>query len=386
MELNPVDPSWESSENYLFLNPRLATDAQRHLLDLAERATQDFNLQSSILLTTSGSTVADSRFLKLVVHSKASFLANAKAVAQFLRLGPQDCWLQVLPQHHVGGLAIRARQHFSGCDVLTEPIWDLSSLKDLFGKNQITHLSVVPTQVFDLVKAAIEPPTSFKYLLVGGGFLSPELAASLRRLGWPVLFTYGMTETASMVSLSEDQTLRPLTNVELRIDAEQSLLIRCPSIANLIVSSDPTTGLVARSPRDEEGWFLTEDRAQLTAQGLVLQGRRSDFVKIGGEGTDLEFLRQIWEQVCRDLGLASQVGTSAALWAIPSGRLENEIQLLLEESCEISSHGLELLQQEFARRVLPNQRIRSMRRIPSIPRSELGKILWKRIGEDLVSN
>lgn len=285
-----------------------------------------------------------------------------------------------------GGLAIRARQHFSGCGVLAEPKWDLSRLKDLFGKNHITHLSVVPTQVFDLVKAAIEPPASFKYLLVGGGFLSPELAAGLRRLGWPVLFTYGMTETASMVSLSEDQTLRPLTNVELRIDAEQSLLIRCPSIANLIVSSDPTTGLVARSPRDEEGWFLTEDRAQLTPQGLVLQGRRSDFVKIGGEGTDLEFLRQIWEQVCRDLGLVSQVATSAALWAIPSGRLENEIQLLLEESCGLSSHGLELLQQEFARRVLPNQRIRSIRKIPFIPRSELGKILWKRIGEGLVSN
>lgn len=381
-----MDPSWESSENYLFLNPRLAPEAHRHLHELAARIIRNFNLQSSILLTTSGSTVADSRFLKLVVHSKASFLANGEAVSIFFKLGPQDSWLRVLPQHHVGGLAIRARQHFSGCRVLTEPKWDLSSLKNLFGENQITHLSVVPTQVFDLVQAAIRPPASFKYLLVGGGFLSPELAASLRQLGWPVLFTYGMTETASMVSLSEDQTLRPLANVELKINEEQSLLIRCPSIANFIVSSDPSSGFVARSPRDEEGWFLTEDRAKLTAQGLVLQGRRSDFVKIGGEGTDLEFLRQIWEQVCRDLGLTSQVAMSTALWAIPSNRLENEIQLLLEKSCDLSAQRLELIQQEFARRVLPNQRIRSIRRIPSIPRSELGKILWKKIGEDLVSN
>jgi O-succinylbenzoic acid--CoA ligase len=380
MEINPNLISWTSPQNILFLNPRLSPETKNFLIDNASQAVLRNQLSSSIILASSGSTVAEDKFIKLVILSKLSFLKNAEAVTDFLHLTPSDLWLKVLPNHHVGGLAILARSHISKCSVISEEIWDINKVREILQHNPITTISLVPTQVFDLVKNQIKPPASIKFLLVGGGFLNPELEREATKLGWKIWLTYGMTETASMVSLSENHILRPLKNVKFKLNPEGLLGIRSPSLASGVVQKATSGELVYRQIQDSSGWFWTEDSAIKTTEGFILLGRNSDFVKIGGEGTHLQALRQIWEEV-------SNSNQTTAVWAIPSDRLGHEIQLLIEDGSGDSQESMDGITNgliagmiaKFNHRVLPNQKIRSCQKVPSIPRNDLGKILWKKL-------
>lgn len=375
MEVNPNEISWTSDQNILLLNPRLSPQTKALLSARTAQTIAAHQLTSCIILASSGATVAEDKFIKLVVTAKNNFLANAENVRDFLNLNASNLWLRVLPLHHVGGLAILARSHVSSCSVISESAWDLGRITDILNDYPINYMSVVPTQVYDIVKNRIKPPTSMKALLVGGGFLAPELAESAAKLGWQILFTYGMTETSSMVSLSADQVLRPLKNVELSVNTQGILGIRCPSLAMGVIQQDPAGEFVFSPIRDSKGWFWTEDRVKKANDGYILLGRSSDFVKIGGEGTHLQALREIWEEV-------TQGQLSTAVWAIPSERLGHEIQLLIEESFDGSEVDLDSMKARFNHRVLPNQAIRSVKWVSSLPRNELGKILWKKLREE----
>ncbi|MBL7672165.1 MAG: AMP-binding protein [Bdellovibrionaceae bacterium] len=372
MEVNPGEISWTSQQNVLLLNPRLTPEARTWMTDLAVQAIDSQHLTSCLILASSGSNTAADRYVKLVVLAKSDFLANAVSVCDFLDLKPSDLWLRVLPLHHVGGLAILARAQISSCSVISENVWDINQIAKVLDEYPVTYMSVVPTQVYDLVKNGIKAPNSMKALLVGGGFLSPELKESAAELGWKVWLTYGMTETASMVSLSEDQILRSLKNVEMNVNINGVLGIRCPSLATGRIYRNSRDEVVFESIRDSDGWFWTEDMVEKERDGLILLGRSSDFVKIGGEGTHMQGLREIWEIVSRGQ-------SSTAVWAVPSERLGHEIQLLVEDSFAGSEIEIEAMKAQFNRRVLPNQKIRSVQRISVLPRSDLGKILWKKL-------
>ena len=64
----------------------------------------------------------------------------------------------------------------------------------------VTHTSLVPTQVHDLVKADLRAPETLKAIVVGGGHLDAATGRLARTLGWPVLASYGMTEAASQIA------------------------------------------------------------------------------------------------------------------------------------------------------------------------------------------
>jgi o-succinylbenzoate---CoA ligase len=281
----------------------------------------------------------------------------------------------------VGGLGIRARSEVSSCRITRELTWDLGAVKSRFETEAITHVSLVPTQVFDLVRDNIRPPISMKALIVGGGFLNPEVALEAKKLGWPLLYSYGMTETSSMVSLSSSNFLEPLSGVKFRVRGDGQLGIQSSSLAEGRVCSLPEGQLTFAPLTEEDSWFWTEDRAQVTEEGIVLLGRHSDFVKIGGEGTDLQSLRQIHEAISMELSQNQKMDLSqgTAIWAIPSVRLGHEIQLIVEAAFQDLRPVLTEMQKKFNEQVLPNQRIRSTLIVSKIPRNELGKILWKRL-------
>jgi O-succinylbenzoic acid--CoA ligase len=78
----------------------------------------------------------------------------------------------------------------------------------------VTMSSLVPAQVFDLVTQAVRAPAGLRAVVVGGGRLESGLGAAARALGWPVLQSYGMTETASQVATE------PLEHLESGFDPD----------------------------------------------------------------------------------------------------------------------------------------------------------------------
>jgi o-succinylbenzoate---CoA ligase len=333
-----VDIDWLSDESHVLLNPRMPEEERRRLESFV------IDLPGHVWLSTSGTTGA----LKLTALSKRAILASAAAVNRHLQSDSSDVWLCVLPTFHVGGLGIYARAFLSGARVVTEG-WD-----------DVTLASLVPAQVLDLVRGGTRAPESLRAVIVGGGALSEDVYTQAQELGWPLLPSYGMTECCSQVATAQLATRNPqlllLGHIDARIE-DDLLAIRSEA---LLTGYATEAGFV--DPK-VDGWFLTEDLATIEGRTLRIQGRRGDFIKIGGESVDLSRLDRI----------LATLGADAAVIPIPDDRLGHVIGLA------VASGDPDAIAAAFNARVFPFERVRHIRRVPEIPRTPLGKIMRARL-------
>jgi O-succinylbenzoic acid--CoA ligase len=215
--------------------------------------------------------------------------------------------------------------------------------------------------VSDLVTLGLEPPPRLRSIIVGGGALADELYRDARGRGWPVLPSYGMTETCSQVATAtlDSPEVVLLDHVEARAESDGRLAFRGPS---LLTGYGTERGFV--DPK-AGGWFTTEDLGSVAGRVLRVEGRRGDFVKIGGESVDLGRLDAI---------LASIAGSHAAVVAVPDPRLGHVIHLAVEPPC-----GAEEVVSVFNARVHPFERARGVHRVERMPRTALGKLLRREL-------
>ena len=113
---------------------------------------------------------------------------------------------------------------------------------------------------------------------------SPELLAEGARLGWPILGTYGLTESCSQVTVQpygeapgpEQGAGLPLAGVELKADAD-GIAVRGPTLMSGYLPEDA-------GAFDAAGWFRTGDLGRLDARGrLFVLGRAKEMILSGGE-------------------------------------------------------------------------------------------------------
>lgn len=338
---------WTSDASHLLLNPRMPADERRRLESLA------IDLPGHVWLGTSGTTGT----LKLTALSKAALLASAAAVNRHLASDAGDVWYCVLPAFHVGGLGIHARAFLSGARVIVD-VWDPRRLSEA---REATLTALVPAQVSDLVAGGLRPPPRLRAVVVGGGPLRDELYAAGRALGWPLLPSYGMTETCSQVATArpESPELVLLDHVEARADAAGRLEFRGPSLLTGYASE---AGFV--DPK-LAGWFRTEDLGAVEGRSLRVQGRSGDFVKIGGESVDLTRLDAI---------VSSVTGGHAALLAVPDSRLGHVIHLVVDDTVEPDE-----VRGKLEHLLHPFERPRQVHRVAEIPRTALGKLMRRRL-------
>ena len=328
-----MEIDWLSNETHVLLNPRMPEEERRRLESFV------VDLPGHVWLSTSGT----SGTLKLTALSKRALLASAAAVNRHLQSDASDVWLCVLPAFHVGGLGIYARAFLSGAEIVTS------------GWERVTLASLVPAQVSDLVRGRIVAPASLRAVIIGGGALSDELYGAARELGWPLLPSYGMTECCSQVATAtlESRELKLLDHVEARVEEDGRLALRSEALLTGYGTEegflDPKIG----------GWFVTEDVAVLEGRVLRVEGRRGDFIKIGGESVDLGRLDRI----------LATLGADAAVFAVPDERLGHVIGLA------VVSENVEGVVAAFNARVFPFERARRVVRVKEIPRTALGKVV-----------
>ncbi|HEY0158733.1 MAG TPA: AMP-binding protein [Thermoanaerobaculia bacterium] len=345
-----MDIDWLSGESHLLLNPRMPEEERRQLASYVTA------LPGHLWLATSGTTGA----LKLTALSKEAMLVSAAAVNRHLGAAADDVWCCVLPAFHVGGLGIYARAFLSRSRVVAAP-WDAAAFAAM---GEVTLASLVPAQVRDLVEGRWRAPERLRAIVVGGGALDRELYGEARELGWPLLPSYGMTETCSQVATAtpESPELRLLDHVEARTDEEGRLAFRGGS---LLTGYGTGRGFV--DPK-VDGWLVTDDLGWLVGERVLrVEGRRGDFVKIGGESVDLARLDAI---------VAAVAGVEAAVVAVPDARLGSVIHLAVTGMVE----G-ERVRREYDARVHPFERARAVHRVAEIPRSSLGKLLRRQLLE-----
>lgn len=384
---------FESQETHFLFNPRLP-ERERHWLEAAfisagQAPASLPDLPGHIWLASSGTTSATPS-LKVFALSKRAFLIAAAAANTHLKSDHKDVWLNVLPNFHVGGLAVHARAFLSGAKVVTNTgtnavgKWDPTDFVTQCEEDKVTLTSLVPTQVYDLVHGNASAkgkgylaPRSLRAVLVGGGALSSELYFAARRLGWPLLPTYGMTELCSQVATASLESLKVkdqfpkaelLGHIEARINAEGYLQIRSEALFT-------TAGYINESgftPMQQvtDGWYTTNDFCQINhdtqsnARTLSFVGRTGDLIKVSGELVNLAKLRDAFANVYPSLPVV--------FIAEKCDRLGERVVAVTEVASVASA--TEALS-AFNQTVAPFERVRAIYALQSLPRSAIGKVM-----------
>ena len=362
---------WESRVNHIARNP-LESAAGRGLSVFAR---VDIGVEGWCFFQTSGTEGAP----KWVGLPKAAFLESARHVNAHFQLGGDDVWAIALPLHHVGGFAITARACVSGARVAEFPWrWDAREFAAFCKREAVTVVSLVPTQVFDIVAAGLACPERLRTVIVGGGLLSPALAARARGLGWRVLKTYGMTEAASMVAAQSlegdpaDEAMLVLPQWEASVDEEQALTLKGPCLARGYATRC-ADGAWSWMEIDREAGLRTRDRAVLSGesgrQQLSFLGRESSFVKILGELVSLGALQERIEAAARDCGFTRRV----VIASVPDERRESRLVLVIEGT-RVAAAASESLIARYNAGALPFERIETVREIERLPLAAVGKV------------
>lgn len=272
----------------MLLNPRLDKAWRGRIL-----SAEFPDLADHVWLATSGTT---GRW-KVVALSRAALEASAAAVNRHLSANSADCWLNPLPLFHAGGLGIVVRAALAGsrCEFMDD--WDAGEFARRAAQCGATLSSLVPAQVHDVVAAGLACPRALRAIVVGGGALDESLRLRAAELGWPLLPSYGMTETCSQVATAkpgaaEFDRLPLLEHIEAREGEGGVLELRGPSLLTgwMVFMPDGTSRW--EDPKTG-GWFRTGDRAGLHDGRLHFLGRADDLVKIRGELVDVAALEHL---------------------------------------------------------------------------------------------
>ncbi len=227
--------------------------------------------QNATLILTSGSTGS----FKTALHSLGNHYYSAKGSHRNIPVEENDRWLLNLPLFHVSGLAIIFRVFMSGAALLLH-----------FDPQEVTHLSLVSTQLYRLL--AQENLDSFhpKAILLGGSAISEQSIKKSLARGWPVCMSYGLTEMSSQVTatspkepLFHGSSGKTLKFRELKIHENQEIYVR-----GLTLFKGYWNGTQAQTCLNSDCWFATGDLGELNSQGeLTVLGRKDNLFISGGE-------------------------------------------------------------------------------------------------------
>jgi o-succinylbenzoate---CoA ligase len=227
---------------------------------------------------------------KAVLHRVTNHLASAHGSASFIPVDQSSGWLLSLPLFHIGGYAIPFRVFMAGGRIILDD--EPHTLPARLEQQSITHLSLVPTQLWRLLKAGFSPQrTQLRELLLGGAAIPAPLVAKMTSLGLTPKVSYGLSEMASQVCTgiptAPGVVGKALPGREVRV-VEGEIQVRgetlfCGYLNNGEI--DPAL--------NDEGWFATRDKGHFTSEGaLVVEGRLDNGFISGGENIQPEAIEQ----------------------------------------------------------------------------------------------
>ncbi len=246
----------------------------------------------AVAILTSGTTGRP----KAALLSHASMAASAAAWSAALPAATG--WVLCLGLAHVAGLGVAWRAIGAGVPLRVFPSFDVAPVLDALRHQPTSHVSLVPTQLAQLLGAADRDArgrghSSLRAVLLGGAPIPAVLVTRALAAGWPVVPTYGLTEAGSGVSaLATGEVAthpgsagRPLPGVQVRIadpaaDGTGEIQVRSPAAFSGYLGSPEATDAAFEA----DGWLRTGDAGSIDADGFLhVLDRRDDLVVSGGE-------------------------------------------------------------------------------------------------------
>jgi O-succinylbenzoic acid--CoA ligase len=332
------------------LPPGLDPAQRARLTALAEQAADP---SLALIIATSGST-GEPKGVRLPWRAVA---AASRMSVRALGLAADDAWLACLPLHHVGGAMILYRCLRAGAKAIVHDGFDVNKVARDLSERRITHLSLVPPMLAQLLDTAA-PPSSLRCVLVGGAALTQTLCDRAVAAGWPIHTTWGMSETCATATLDG----RPLPGVRVRLSATGTLEVASPA---------RMAGYLGQP--DVDAWLATNDLGAIDADGRVrILGRVDNvLVSAGVNVHPLEVEARL--AACPGVREAGVTGLADPVWGdVIAAAYEGELhEAALEDWCRAHLPG--------------PRRPRRFLRVERLPRTPSGKLdrkalpeLWRR--------
>lgn len=337
---------------------------------------------------------------------KGVMLTHSNLVSNVYQLlgpdgGPQaldDRVLCFLPLYHIYGLNVALNPAFVlGMALVLMPRFDLSRALDLIRAEEITFMPCVPPVLNAFVQAAEkgEFPRDHKVRCVKSG--AAPLPAELARLftaqtGIPILQGYGMTEASPVTHLGvlagplakPDSIGLPVAQTDCRIvdlqsgsetDGPGELVMRGPQFMLGYWNSPEATADVLR-----DGWYWSGDIVARDDLGrYTIVDRRKEMIKYKGFPVAPAEIESVLMEhpAVRDCGVVGRPDRDAgevpcAFIVLREGFPETEA--MQREICEF-----------VGERLTSYKRPRDLRFVTVVPRNPSGKILRRKLREQLES-
>lgn len=322
-----------NTKKNLYLVPPYVTKSDANKIISAWK---DCNLLEHVFILSSG-TSGHGKYSTYAI-SKKSLFENAKAVNTFLKASSDDVWLKSLPHFHIGGFSILVRSYLARNRVIEDlKNWNVEGVIELIREHRVTHMSLVPTQLFDLVEKKIDAPESLKGVFIGGDFLNSELESRALSLNWPLIKTYGMTETCSQIasrycSLEKRDLFLDVLPIHRVIEEDSKTYIESSSLyTGKIVFSDGKISTSFINSNRLELPDLLEVKTLESGQKLRPMGRKSDEIKIKGRLINFLEIKDIFEKIC----MQENCWGKAYIYSADDERLGKKLRILVEKSSQV---------------------------------------------------
>jgi O-succinylbenzoic acid--CoA ligase len=233
---------------------------------------------------------------KWVEHNEFSIASSVESISKTLNADDISSWC-CLPLNHVGGMIQVFRALHTGGKILFNEYRNLlGEIPSKFNENQ--WISLVPTQLHNLVSSpkGRDNLRGFRGIFVGGAALSENLSNKCQKYNIPVYPTYGMSETAGMISLLDsDSFQRGIRGVGKVLPHAQMTL---ESLSNRILVKAESMSLNLVKPTQ---WLKTHDFGhQDNHENWFINGRLDRYIISGGENVDpfmIERILDLYEPV-----------------------------------------------------------------------------------------
>jgi oxalate---CoA ligase len=342
----------------------------------------------ALLMVTSGTTSAP----KLVPLSHGNILAAAGAIGRAFSLGIEDVCLNPMPLHHVHGLISAALSsllagspvhcadgfnpaEFDAALRLLQPSW--------FTASPAMHLAMRE----HYQRSGTRPDAArLRFFRSSSAPLPASAIATLEALfDAPLIETYGLTETASMVCANP---LPPKTRKPGSVGVAFGSEIRVVDAKGQLCRAEETGEIAIRGPSvitayDEnvsagsflDEWLLTGDIGRLDQDGyLFIVGRVKEVIKRGG--------LTVYPSEVDDALAADPAVAEAATFAVPHPTLGEDVVAAVVVRPGLATDGAALRAGVAGR--LSSYKVPSVVLIvPSIPKNETGKMVRRHVAASL---
>jgi len=334
-----------------------------------------------LLLRTSGSIDAP----KMVVHTHASLLANARNAVERLALEGTDRVLIPVPLAHMYGLGAGFLP--SLCVGASIELLEGANVLRYFDRERIFR----PTVAFltpNLCTMFVRPrtaPEHFRHVVVAGDKLHPDMFHKAEALYRRVVNLYGSSELGVICAAdaretegARDTTVgRPLPGVELRLSKQSGSADRYRDSGELLCShpygfecyvDNDGECIMPDDPTLQEGWVSTRDIARVHPDGLVeVLGRSDHAVKRDGR---LVMLAEVERAIERLPG----VEKAAAIVAGETNRGRGIVVCCaLREGANVDSDALRRACHDILPIYAIPDEIRTLAALPTLPSGKLDR-------------